>query len=121
MVTEKEIQEYRDIFGTEYDGEERTPKYRKAVEMYMKLMRENKDFDNPTKKRFFLMLFICETCEKSHRLHKLETDFMGRLHCTHCKGKNFEIKKQFVTEDRFHNLSGKKRIIMQEITRVKYH
>ena len=84
-------------------------------------MKVDKEIEEPRKKRYFMMQFICNECKKSHRLHKLDTDFMGRLHCTHCKSKTFEIKKQFVTEDRFHNLCGKDRIVMQEITRIKYH
>lgn len=70
------------------------------------------------KPRHFLLEIICESCEKSHRLHELKDDFMGRLYCTHCNCRNFKIQKRFVSEAKYNNLNGKDRIVLKEITRV---
>lgn len=71
--------------------------------------------------RHFLLEIICESCEKTHRLHELKSDFMGRLYCTHCNCKNFRIQKRFVTEAKYNTLNGKERIVLTEIVRVKWN
>lgn len=70
--------------------------------------------------RHFLLEIVCEQCEKSHRLHELKDDFMGRLYCIHCNCRNFKIQKRLVTEAKYKGLSGKDRIVFKEITRVKW-
>lgn len=69
------------------------------------------------KERHFLLVFDCEYCGKTSRLHQLKEDFMGQLHCE-CKCKHFIIKKKFQTDDQFRQLRGKDRIVLKEITRV---
>jgi len=78
------------------------------------------DIESIGKERHFLMNFICEECNQSHRLHKLESDWMGRLHCKRCNCRYFEIKKQYVTEAHFRALGGKDRVVMREITKINY-
>ena len=72
------------------------------------------------KERHFLLEFICEECEKTHRLHQLNNDFMGRMHCIYCNFGYFRIQKRFVTEAKYNNLNGKDRVVLTEITKVKW-
>lgn len=71
--------------------------------------------------RYFLLNMICEGCNKTNRIHELDNDFIGYLHCPNCKCRDFKLKKQFVSESHFTALKGEERVVLTEITKRRSH